>query len=93
MGFAPRTVLLSTLAEQEIVKSGQHINGLVCTRVPSGVEYFIRLGNNPWTGPYLGIVTWTFGSGVPITDVREGVFFRVAVPVPNGTATFQVSFK
>lgn len=92
MAFVPRTVPTTTTEEQELVKPGQVINGLACTGVPRGLPYFVRFGNNAPTGPYTGKLSWTFGSGTPLTDVREGVFVRCQVAVPNSIIAFQVSF-
>lgn len=93
MGYAPVVLALAVPQEHTAVESGKVINGLCVSRVPRGVEYYIRFGNNQWSGPWEGIVTWTFGLGVPRRDVSEGVYVRVDVPVPNGTMALQVSYE
>ena len=98
MGYAPQGFALDApgitdATGLEVVKSGQVINGLCCSDVPDGVRYFVKFGNNPFSGPWEGVVTWTFGAGVPSRDVREGVFVRTNAVVPGGRITFQVSYE
>lgn len=92
MPYKPTLLSLTTAGEQIVVPNGQVINGLSVSAVPRGVAYYVQFGNNPWSGPWSGQVTWTFGAGTAGSDTREGVKVRHDVAVPGGVIAFQVSY-
>lgn len=76
----------------EAVPNGRIVNSLYVHGVPSGVEYFVKIGNNPPSGPHNGKLTVTFGSAVPPRDLREGVFIETRLPFPGSRLAITVSF-
>ena len=77
---------------QTIVEDGARINGITIWKVPTGVEYFFKLGNNARLGPLDDIITIDFGPDIDIADVTEGLQIGVDVAVPAGRIVGMISY-
>jgi hypothetical protein len=82
---------LSTPGSREVVARGLVINGMTVIRAPRNAEYYVKLGNNPRSGPFTGRNVWTFGSGVPLRDLNEGVTVENDIAV-NAELRIEVSY-
>jgi hypothetical protein len=91
--YATVRIPLATTALQEVVRRSQRFNGVSVIHSPPGVEFFVKIGNNPRTGPYRGRPVWVFGSDVPAIDKSEGFWLQVDAVVPNGFIAFDISYQ
>ncbi|MBX3704579.1 MAG: hypothetical protein KF822_12460 [Steroidobacteraceae bacterium] len=92
MPIEPRRVDFSTGQPVEIVRKGQRINGLMAQRVPRGLTFGVKFGNNPVILGYSGKGTWTFGPDTALADVTEGVEIHPTAPAPGQSVDFTVSY-
>jgi hypothetical protein len=93
MPIQPLRVDCNDLDEQITVHPGSVVNGVTILNVPTGVELFFRLGNNPRIGPITDPITLYFGDDLDISDVSEGLWFQVDVLTPGSFVRGWISYR
>jgi hypothetical protein len=92
VSFVPVEVDFSTGDEKQIVASGNRITGLVSIRIPRGITFGVKFGNNQYVTGFSGKVTWDLTDDSPASDNREGLWIRPDAPAPGVVGKFAVSY-
>lgn len=90
------TVPLDTIAPQEVTGVGTDALSVVVTECTAGVVFELRMGSNgDWLGPFEGQgrfpMTFSFGAGLPASDLNRGIYVRAPVAVPGASLVLNVS--
>jgi hypothetical protein len=92
MPVKPINLDTGIVGPQRVVEDGATMNGMTISNVPTGLEYFVKFGNNKRVGPFDDRMTFDFGARVDRADVSEGVDIEIDNAVPTGRLIGFVSY-
>lgn len=82
----------SVAGTYRVCDPGNRFNGITIAQMSTGVEIWLKLGNNPEIGPISGAYTVTFGHPMFDPDVTEGVDIVIRNAVPGGSLSGWISY-